>query len=320
MNSQAALLAAALAAAERGWQVFPLRAGSKKPALHGDSPLRPCPRTGVCRDGHQGWEQRATGDPERIRAAWARGAFNVGIAAGPSGLLVVDLDTPKSADDVPPESWNRGGIRDGRDVFAAVCAQHGHPAPWETHQVGTARGGTHLYYQTPPDVRLRNTEGEQGTGLGWKVDTRGWGGYVVAAGSITPHGSYQTTLDGDPITLPTWLAERLTPTPPTPPTVALQPTKDLPAYVEAAIRGEAAHVADAPGGQHTRTVFNAALTLGRLTPHHLPPETAVAVLLSAAGHIITGPCECTTREIERTIRNGLRYGANRPRHLDRGVA
>jgi hypothetical protein len=43
--------------------------------------------------GHAGWEQRATTDPNRIRRAWSTGPFNVGIATGPAGLVVVDVDT-----------------------------------------------------------------------------------------------------------------------------------------------------------------------------------------------------------------------------------
>jgi hypothetical protein len=45
------LLTAALAAAERGFHVFPLRPGTKRPALHGETS---CPRTGPCRRGHVG--------------------------------------------------------------------------------------------------------------------------------------------------------------------------------------------------------------------------------------------------------------------------
>ncbi|WP_245704040.1 bifunctional DNA primase/polymerase, partial [Streptomyces lushanensis] len=87
------LLSATLAAAERGWHVFPLRPGDKRPALHGSTA---CPRTGDCAAGHRKWEDRATTDPARIRRAWSVRPFNIGIATGPSGLLVVDLDMPKA--------------------------------------------------------------------------------------------------------------------------------------------------------------------------------------------------------------------------------
>ena len=63
------LLNAALAAAWHGWPVFPLHPGSKRPALHGQDH---CPATGACTGGHRKWEQRATLDPELIRATWQR--------------------------------------------------------------------------------------------------------------------------------------------------------------------------------------------------------------------------------------------------------
>lgn len=70
------LATAALALAARGWSVFPLRPGDKRPALHGEEH---CPRTGACADGHRGWEPRATTNPDRIRACWAAGAFSDGL-------------------------------------------------------------------------------------------------------------------------------------------------------------------------------------------------------------------------------------------------
>ncbi|OLF17404.1 hypothetical protein BU204_11550 [Actinophytocola xanthii] len=305
-------MTAALDAARRGWHVFPLRPGTKRPALHS---LDRCPRTGVCAEAHAGWEQRATTDLDRIRAAWSARPFNVGIATGPSGLVVVDLDTPKSAEDLPTEGWTRSGIRDGHDTFAAVCEQAGQPVPWDTYAVRTARGGSHLYFAAPAGTALRNTEGEQGRGLGWKVDTRAHGGYVVAAGSTTPDGSYEIVEDREPAALPGWLAERLTPTPP--PTVsatATVPADRLPSYVAAALRGEVEKVACAQPTQHSRVLFCSAVALGQLVgAGHLPPGTAEQHLTHAAQHMITGSCRCTEREVERTIRNGLRVGRSDPR-------
>jgi len=78
---RAALLAAAMETAARGWPVFPLRPGDKPPALHGE---RRCPGTGDCAGGHRKFEQRATTNPERIERCWTAGAFNVGIATGPA--------------------------------------------------------------------------------------------------------------------------------------------------------------------------------------------------------------------------------------------
>ncbi|OKI16029.1 hypothetical protein A6A25_41305 [Saccharothrix sp. CB00851] len=126
-----------------------------------------------------------------IERCWSAGPFNIGIATGPSGLVVIDLDTRKTPDDVPKDGWNRRGIVDGHDVFAAVCQEAGQPVPWETRTVRTARGGTHLYFRTPSGVELRSTEGDKGNGLGWKVDTRAWG-HVVGPGSVTRTAATQS--------------------------------------------------------------------------------------------------------------------------------
>ncbi|GEL26521.1 hypothetical protein PSU4_54750 [Pseudonocardia sulfidoxydans NBRC 16205] len=107
------LLHAALAHAARGWRVFPLRPNDQRPAI---------------RD----WDARATSDPSRIRRAWTRSPrLNVGIACGPSNLVVIDLDTSGHGS-VRPAEWDRPGIRDGVDVLATLAADNCEPLPWET--------------------------------------------------------------------------------------------------------------------------------------------------------------------------------------------
>ena len=182
-RTAAALLNAARWCAARDWHVFPLRPGDKRPAFP-DHKAEDCTGTDPrCRSGHQGWEPRATTDPGRIGRAWARTPYNIGIACGPSGLLVIDLDKPKPGE-VPPPQWALPGVTDGADVLAALCERHGQPFPCETFIVRTRRGGLHLYFTAPPGVRLGNTAGDSERGLGWLIDTRGHGGYVVAPGSF----------------------------------------------------------------------------------------------------------------------------------------
>ena len=67
--------AAAVEAAGRGCAVFPCRPGDKRPAV-------------------PDWERRACADPELVARYWPSVRHNVGIARGPSGLTVVDLDPP----------------------------------------------------------------------------------------------------------------------------------------------------------------------------------------------------------------------------------
>ncbi|WP_431986288.1 bifunctional DNA primase/polymerase [Streptomyces griseoflavus] len=245
---RSALLCAALDAAERGWHVFPLRPGTKRPALHGE---KTCTGTGPCAAGHLKWEQRATTDPDRIRSAWLRAPFNVGIAVGPSGLVVVDLDVPKDkgSSDAP----------DGAATFGALCERAGHPVPG-TYRTRTASGGTHLYFTAPAGVRLTNTAGS----VAPLVDTRACGGYVVAAGSITTAGPYEALSAPVAAPLPGWLLSILRP--------ASKPVQARtgPAvgqsrrYADVALANESRNVATAADGTRNATLLRAARALGRL--------------------------------------------------------
>ncbi len=320
-DHQAGLLASALEAAARGWHVFPLRAGAKQPALHG---YDRCPRTGPCTTRHAGWEQRATTDPDRIRAAWGTGTstgagFNVGIACGPSGLVVVDLDATKPGDQVP-ERWTEvPGVGDGQDVLAVLAEDAtGCGLAAETYTVATPSGGLHLYYRAPAGVELRNTEGDRGRGLGWKIDTRAHGGYVVAAGSTLgqPGRAYRVLDDRDPVPLPGWLAERLAPAPlPAAPTTPITASRGRSRYLDAAIHGETTKVLDAPASQRNACLYAASVALGQLVAGGAVTEAEVTTaLLSAAGkHVALGAY--SARQAAQTIASGIRAGANRPRQV-----
>ncbi|MFD7683357.1 bifunctional DNA primase/polymerase [Streptomyces sp. NPDC060187] len=163
---------------------MPLRPNDKRPAGHSE---QLCPQTGRCTGGHLKPEQRATTDTELITAAWTQQPYNIGIATGPSGLLVIDLDMLKPSE---PE-----GTPDGAASLQALCERAGQTLP-ATYQVRTPSGGQHLYFTPPPGVRLGNTANR----LGHHIDTRGWGGYVVAPASTTPEGSYSLCDDRPPAT------------------------------------------------------------------------------------------------------------------------
>jgi hypothetical protein len=303
------MLAAALAAAERGWHVFPLRPNTKRPALHG---YDRCTRTGACESGHHGWEQRATTDQDRIRAAWSTGPFNVGLATGPSGLLVVDLDSAKPGE-MPPAPWDsEEGIKDGQDVLAALAEHSGQALPADTLTVATPSGGVHLYYQAPEDIALRCTAGT----LGWKIDTRAHGGYVVAPGSVVDGRPYTLIYDAEPARLPAWLLDKLRPAPlpatPQQPRRVVRSRKDR--YLQAAIAGEVAKVHNATANRNA-TLYAASLALGQLVAGGaLSEDDARTELMSAAARHI-GVRRFSEREALNTIESGLRKGANRPRQV-----
>ncbi|MEV5946180.1 bifunctional DNA primase/polymerase [Streptomyces sp. NPDC051993] len=293
-----ALLCAALAAAERGWPVFPLRPGDKRPAGH---PERDCPRTGRCADGHRTPEQRATLDAGHIEKCWHAAAYNVGIATGPAQLVVVDLDIPKDDTDTAPADW--AGMADGLDVFAALCERAGQPLPTETYTVRTRRGGQHLYFTVPEGKTLRSTGGT----LGWKVDTRAWGGYVVAAGSTVGGASYEIVHDAPAAPLPAWLGDLLTPKPapaPMPLSELSARMRNATAYSTSALRGELEKVLSAREGGRNRSVYFAAYALARLIRTGDLTAAAVTTELMSTGQSIgLSAGECRT-----AIRSGLARG------------
>lgn len=276
------LVRAALDAAARGWHVFPLRPDTKRPALHGESS---CPRTGACAAGHRKWEQRATTDPDRIRAAWSRAPFNVGIATGPSGLLVVDLDVPKGKDssDAP----------DGAATFAALCERAGHAVP-DTYRVRTASGGMHLYFTAPAGVRLTNTAGT----VARSVDTRAWGGYVVAAGSTTPTGAYEPLCAPVAAPLPLWLQTILQPAPKPAQAPSGAVAGQSRRYADVALANETRNVAGAQQGTREGALFRAARALGRFVAWGDLPRHVVEQALQEAGQtagLSASECRSTLR-------------------------
>jgi hypothetical protein len=202
-------------------------------------------------------------------------------------------------------------------VLAIVADEAGQELPGDTLTVRTPSRGLHLYYAAPSGTALRKTEGERGQGLGWKIDTRAWGGYVVAPGSIVDGRAYELLCDREPAPLPGWLTERLTPAPPPPaPVVPIRSASGRRSrYLEAAIRAEAAKVHTAPGGQRNAALYAAAVALGQLVAGGaLSEQEHEAMLMSAAGrHLACGAY--SERQAHQTIASGLRAGANRPRRI-----
>ncbi|MER5183574.1 bifunctional DNA primase/polymerase [Streptomyces sp. NPDC002896] len=298
-DARSALLRAALDAAARGWPVHPLRPGAKGSALHGE---RSCTHRGVCASGHVKWEQRATCDPERIRRTWQTGAFNVGIAPGPAGLLVVDLDIPKAettkgSSDAPCGATN----------FQALCERAG--APWPaTYTVRTPSGGLHLYFHT--HHHLPSTKGT----LADHIDTRAWGGNIVASGSRTPQGAYAVDVGGPVAELPDWLHTLLRAPAPASGSARLAPllvpgTVSRRAHV--ALEREAAQVTGTGEGGRNQRLLEAARSLGRFVAWGEIPRHVVEEAFQAAGEA----AGLTSSECRATIRSALDWSIRtaRPR-------
>lgn len=305
------LLISALTAASHGWHVFPLRPHDKRPARP-DHSADQCRRTDPrCRSGHSGWEARATTDPDRITRAWQCSNYNVGIACGPSGLVVIDLDIAKEGQ-CPPMTSAATGVRDGGEAFAALCERARQPFP-DTYTVTTASGGTHLYFRHPAGPQLRNTQGATGNGLGWLIDTRAHGGYVVGAGSTVRGRPYRVLNQRSPIELPEWLAAALTPVRmrPAMPTVISVPSDRVGRYVQAAVNRTVAKLGGAAEGGRNTALYMAAQSLGQLAAGGLITEGQVTAALTPTARELG----LSARETSRTIRSGLAAGARNPRKI-----
>ncbi|MEU4603486.1 bifunctional DNA primase/polymerase [Kribbella sp. NPDC023972] len=261
-------------------------------------PLRPCSKTPAIED----WPHNATTDAEQITRWWREAPYNIGVATGASGLLVIDLDQPKDGEAVP-EPWDSRGATCGRDVLDQLADDAGQAMP-RTWTVSTPSGGQHLYYRQPDGTELGNTAGR----LGWKIDTRGNGGYVVGAGSVIRGQRYRADVIRRPASLPRWVAAALTPQPDPTPRSATD-RRNASAYTLAALTGELDKVLAAVPGQRNDSLNRAAFALGQLVGAHLLDEGAIRDELVSAADRIGLP----RNEADRTITSGLTAGERHPR-------
>lgn len=270
MPSDRLMRAAGLLAA-RGMCVFPLRPGTKIPAVRRD------------------WEGCATTDVGQIERWWMRAPYNIGVATGPSRLLVIDLDAPKRSD---------SDRRHGRQVLAELARDEHEVVPRDTLTVVTARGGQHLYFRAPAGVTLTNTAGR----LGPHVDTRARGGYVVGPGSRNGRSGYRIVHGHEPAPAPAWIVAALQPSIPRCPPRQETPH---PAYIRAAIDGEMRRLSEASPGRRNATLFQAAARLGRFVRDGQLNDGDVDAALQTAASRHVGVDRFSADEIRRTIRSGL---------------
>jgi hypothetical protein len=200
----------ALDLAALGWCVFPLRRHDKKPLPN-----------------FKRWEEKATRDPDTICGRWADAPYNIGIATGPSKLLVIDCDTSEDTTD-----WRVVG--GDVQILDRLLPR--------TFRVRTPSGGLHLYFQAPERPKLGNTAGT----LGRHVDTRGVGGYVVGPGSVCRAGSYAVVHRSPVAELPSWITDALAPKPQARKAPVRHEYAD--AYIRAVLDGEAERIRTAAAG------------------------------------------------------------------------
>ncbi|MFD7868483.1 bifunctional DNA primase/polymerase [Streptomyces sp. NPDC059783] len=300
---RATLLASALRYAERGMYVHPLLVGAKEPRW-----LR--------------WEERATRDPELIEQTWGRAPFNIGIACGPSGLVALDLDVPHQG-----EVSGSPEIVDGMTMLDSLAARTPGARITPTLTVRTPSGGRHLVYRAPTGTPVRNTART----IGFCLDTRASGGYVVGIGSQVDGAPYVLE-PGSPTTpavLPEWLLTLITTTS-TPPKAGGAPRRaDAVARLREMTRqGTREHrwaagilqsecddleAMKEVGGRNTRLNL-AAFRAGQLVAAGLLDQAVAEDHLTQAAQA-AGLGIDTPREIEKTLRSGMTAGLARPRRM-----
>ncbi|MFD8851846.1 bifunctional DNA primase/polymerase [Streptomyces sp. NPDC059604] len=299
---RAHLLASAIRYAERGMYVHPLLVGAKEPRW-------------------LNWETRATRDPEIIKQTWGRAPFNIGIACGPSHLIALDLDVPREG-----EVSGSPEIVDGMTMLDSLAARTPGAQIAPTLTVRTPSGGRHLVYRAPAGVSVRNTART----LGYCLDTRAAGGYIVGIGSVVDgvpylleHGS-----PTDPAVLPEWLLTLLTAAPQPPKSGGAPRRADVMARLQemtrqgsreqrwaaGILRSECAELAGMTAGGRNARLNLSAYRAGQLVAAGLLDQAVAEEHLTEAAQSC-GLGVDTPHEIERTLRSGMTAGLARPRQM-----
>ncbi|MEU9616918.1 bifunctional DNA primase/polymerase [Streptomyces sp. NPDC048209] len=267
----------------------------------------------------------ATTDPDKIQSWWGKTpTAGVGVAAGPSGLLILDVDRhggdlPETSKILPgldlPDGTTRGSIHDGLDVLALLCEVRNAPlldvAPGTLTTI-TPSGGRHYWYRVPHGTTWKSGS----SALGWQLDVKAGWGYAIAPGTVTTAGIYQA--DGPSRTvadLPAWLAADLKRTghqdtkAEARPRVSaarllagMRPVNDN--YVATAVRAEVQQLAQQTEGGRNAATFKAAARLGRFIPSGKLSESEVENLILAAAQSAGLP----EREAISAVRSGIRSG------------
>ncbi|MET8447915.1 bifunctional DNA primase/polymerase [Streptomyces sp. NPDC005209] len=338
-------LATARWCASRGWPVHPLSPGRKTPAGNCEacrSPGHtyrgcPCPAAGRWCHGFRA----ATLDFARIEQWWsANPGFGVGIACGPAGLVVIDVDAhaqelPSRDRLLPGIDISAGidltGLSNGFHTIGVLAALRGMSSPADdesTLRVRTPSGGLHVWYRAQNGQHWQCSAGSgSGRALAWQVDVRAHGGYIVAPGTVTEAGVYEPVGPmREPAPLPGWLARELERTAHLPPAHVPVPRPVPPRARQAVLAAGggrsaanralasvlaevAACAAVSEGAAFSEKLNRAAYTAGGLVAAgHLDDDEAERMLAEVAEYARPGQ----ERRYRAVIRSGLSAGRQRP--------
>ncbi|MEU0631017.1 bifunctional DNA primase/polymerase [Streptomyces sp. NPDC005989] len=334
--------------ARQGWPVHPLAPGRKTPVGN----CEVCRAQGHARGGCDciragRWchgFHAATLDFDRIQQWWgSRPDLGVGVATGPAGLVVIDIDAhacelPDRDRLLPGVGISAGvdltGLANGFHTLGVLAALRGAASPADdesTLRVRTPSGGLHVWYRNDGGHRWQCSSGSGGArALAWQVDVRAHGGYIVAPGTVTPAGIYRPVgTVRVPAPLPAWLARELERTGHLP-SASVPGTRPVPPRARQAVlaagggRGagdrvltgvlaEVAACAAVPeGAAFSEKLNRAAYTAGGLVAAgHITEAEATRVLRDAAEQARPGQ----QRRCLAIIRSGLSAGLTRPLSL-----
>jgi len=281
------MLNAALAYAARGWRVFPVAPGAKVPLI---------PKSAGGNGCHD-----ATTAVDIIREWWTdHPDAGIGLHCGPpSGVFVLDVDVDKG----------------GQESLDSLEAAFG-PLP-ETLAAKTGSGGSHFFFRCPADrgirnkVKLKGPDGKRLAGL----DVRSGGGYVVLPPSRHPNGNlYAWAWDAEVVDPPAWLLDLVSPVAPPPPLRVVVPFPSPSSSVDPArryaagvVRRSVERISQSAQGNRHDAINLAAYNVGQFS--------ALIDLASARADLIAAGLAVgkDASEVERTVDDGLRAGAEKPR-------
>lgn len=298
---------AALWYAAQGWPVVPLHTAVEQPAAVGRAAWRcTCQHGTECRDigKHPRTMQgvkAASADAEVVSGWWDIWPdANIGIATGRPFAFVVDEDVQ----DAITFHWP--------DEAAALA-----DVPIVRQQTPN---GTHFLFDAGND--FGNSAGGRGRSLGPGIDTRGDGGYIVVAPSVTPSGRYSWRSDprGPWPMPPEPMAEALRPAP-------LRATVEpgnhqaeewSPGYLSAAVAGAKRELAAAPDGTRNHTLNEVAFRLGTIGAHGVLGKEYVRGELFTVWRDLWLPEPLSTQgetSFMKTFDSGWDAGTLRPRDV-----
>ena len=212
------LMSRALQLAERGWYVFPLRPGDKRPL--------------------PGFHELGSTSDDEIRTQiirwWAAAPYNIGIATGPSGLLVVDCDTARGDRSSSVASVGDGVEVSGHRLPKNLLCQHAKRWPASV---------LHCAEINPLATRPASLA---------RISIRGVLAATSSVRDLFVQGASTWSLIVRPIApLPTWITELLVPRRPSRPPVA--PHERITShYLRAILEGEVERVRSARPGDSQR--------------------------------------------------------------------